>query len=344
MLSGNQSFRKLHLLSKKKTKVEPLPKVEYTSLDDLTNLVRRLSVQIDDLEHWKEETNQHTNANTNTKKPLDQTKVTVQQMKMQPLPALPEPIQNTQHSYISSKPVPDNTVIDPWASYVPQNYAALLQKIEDMESLQKCPNECCASTKIVSSADGVPWPKPIEPFQSASVGYYGNNVQSMNDILDTQYTHWCTLLRCLPLMDSVTSAQVKTVGLYAMREILKCKANQKRDHEHHVDPTPTKLRDSLSYLSFPEKVPTVPIATQDMPSWMSTSETKVELAAPEVPPKESETVFTPTPSGLSSPLLSGKRFHKWMKYKKVNRKANTDTATTPLGQSQTLRKIGSWFF
>jgi hypothetical protein len=329
MLSGNHSFRKLNLLSKKKNKIEPISKTDHASLDDLATLVRRLSVQIEDLENWKEE------SQTDNKYTLEQ------DIKMQPLPALPEPTSNDQlSSYVSSKSAPKTTVIDPWASFVPQNYGALLQKLEDLENRQKCPNACCVSAGVVSSADGVPWPKPVEPFQSASIGYYGNNTQSMNDMLDTQYAHWCTLLRCLPLMDEVTSAQVQTVGLYAMRDILKCKANQKREHPHVPIVTPTKIRDSLSYSSLSEKMPvTIPTATQDMPSWLTSSETKVELST-----TAKETIFTPTPSGFSSPLLAGKRFHNWLKYKKVHRKANTDTATTPLDQSQTLRKIGSWFF
>ncbi|CAO3606852.1 unnamed protein product [Mucor fragilis] len=363
MLANNHSFRKLPLLGGKRSKVEPIttttaPFNGNVSIDDLAFLVKRLSVQIDDLETWKEK------ESTSKQQTSEQ----------QPLPPLPQ--QETQqqhpstHTKRDTKRPPTHTTIDPWASYVPQNYGALLQRLEDIESLQKCPNECCASTGTVSSADGVPWPNPIEPFQTIHTNnassFMGSSQQSLNEMLDTQYTHWCTLMRCLPLMDPVTCAHVKTVGLYAMREILKTKANQKRDFfdQHPIQQqtccsstmaTTTKLRESLSCLSDQGTHAVVPLsgitpANQDMPAWMSTSETKTAIAdiaptPPAVPPKETETTTTPTPSGFPSPtLLNRKRFHKWVKYKKSQRKAHTDTASTPMGQSQTLRKIGSWFF
>ncbi|KAG1085640.1 hypothetical protein G6F42_021315 [Rhizopus arrhizus] len=229
MLSNNHSFRKLNLLGGKRSKVEPITTLSNgnVSIDDLAFLVKRLSVQIDDLETWKEK-------ETASKQQPSEQQPSVQQ----PLPPLPQ--QETQqqqhphtHSQKDTKRPPTHTTIDPWASYVPQNYGALLQRLEDIESLQKCPNECCASTGTVSSADGVPWPNPIEPFQTTHTNntssFMGSSQQSLNEMLDTQYTHWCTLMRCLPLMDPVTCAHVKTVGLYAMREILKTKANQKRD-------------------------------------------------------------------------------------------------------------------
>lgn len=371
MLSNNHSFRKLNLLHKKRSKVEPTVTNENVSLEDIAYLVKRLSVQIGDLETWKEELNK------SKKETESYSSQKIDQLLQQLLPPPPPPPVSQTNQSLSIYPrttnrVPSHTTIDPWASYVPQNYGALLQRLEDIESLQKCPNECCASTGTVTSADGVPWPQPIEPFQSSSSPLYltGSNQQCINDILEIQYTHWCTLMRCLPLMDPVTSAHVKTVGLYAMREILKAKASQKREYDHHQDnyqhthhcstsippkrnpPTSTKLRESMSRLNHseaPALIPCVPTATQDMPTWMSTSETKVgidDAAAPPVPQKETETTTTPTPSGFPSPLFAhtSKRFQKWVKHKKLKRKANTDTATTPMEQSQNLRKIGSWFF
>ncbi|KAL9552607.1 hypothetical protein MBANPS3_003690 [Mucor bainieri] len=344
MLSNNHSFRKLNLLGGKRSKVEPI------------TTPSNGNVSIDDLAFLESASKQQTS-------------------EQQPLPPLPQ--QETQqqqhpHSHMKQdiKRPPTHTTIDPWASYVPQNYGALLQRLEDIESLQKCPNECCASTGTVSSADGVPWPNPIEPFQNTHTNntssFMGSSQQSLNELLDTQYTHWCTLMRCLPLMDPVTCAHVKTVGLYAMREILKTKANQKRDFfdQHPIQQqaccastmaTTTKLRESLSCLSEKGNHTVVPLsaitpAHQDMPAWMSTSETKTAIAdiaptPPAVPSKETETTTTPTPSGFPSPnLLNRKRFQKWVKYKKSQRKAHTETASTPMGQSQTLRKIGSWFF
>ncbi|KAG2206460.1 hypothetical protein INT46_001761 [Mucor plumbeus] len=366
MLSNNHSFRKLHLLGGKRSKVEPITLNSASangnvSMDDLAFLVKRLSVQIDDLETWKEKESAKNK----------QTSESIPKPQQQPLlPPLPQENQYQHYNHKKDnkpKRPPTHTTIDPWASYVPQNYGALLQRLEDIESLQKCPNECCAGTGTVSSADGVPWPAPIEPFQTTnSSSFIGSSQQSLNDMLDTQYTHWCTVMRCLPLMDPVTCAHVKTVGLYAMREILKLKANQKRDLDHHYSlqlqsqqqqtccnstiATTTKLRESLSCLSDKSlPIKTITPAHQDMPAWMSTSETKTAIAElvppPSVPPKETETTTTPTPSGFPSPtLLTRRRFQKWVKYKKSQRKAHTDTTSTPMAQSQTLKKIGSWFF
>lgn len=325
MLSSNHSFRKLNILSKKRSKVDVKPMPRHVSLDDLAFLVKRLSVQVDDL------------VEENQKKANESIPVAIAP------PPLLQGEKDTREDSISKylnpsqHPLapPSHTTVDPWASYVPQNYGALLKRLEDIEMLQKCPNECCASTGTVSSADGVPWPQPLEPFTCSS-----SNDKSMNEMLDIQYTHWCTLLRCLPIMDAVTSAHVKTVGLYAMREILKCKASHRREQDCHANckspvTTSTRLRESMSCLNFDK-----PVEDYIMP----TSETKiaVEETGPTPPPKENETTTTPTPSGFPSPHNS--RFQKWVQYKKVSRKSNTDTSTTPMAQSQTLRKIGSWFF
>lgn len=335
MLSNNHSFRKLNILSKKRSKVDVKPLAKNVSLDDLAFLVKRLSIQVDDL------------VEENQKKAIDA-------IPTQIIPSLPQSNHTRENSiskYLNptQHPLapPSHTTIDPWASYVPQNYGALLQRLEDIESLQKCPNDCCASTGTVSSADGVPWPQPIEPFRTCST----SNEKNLIDMLDIQYTHWCTLMRCLPLMDPVTCAHVKTVGLYAMREILKCKASHKRERDYHAHcPSPvttsTRLRESMSCLNLTEKPLIDSIAaTHDMPTWMSTSETKtaIEPTGPIPPPKENETTTTPTPSGFPSPHHHS-RFQKWVQYKKISRKANTDTSTTPMAQSQTIRKIGSWFF
>lgn len=325
MLSSHPSFKKLNILSRKRAKVDVKPMARHVSLDDLAFLVKRLSVQVDDL------------VEENQKKAASETIAT----KVNPPVDKCHEQEESMNNYIHPQhPLSvSHTTIDPWASYVPQNYAALLQRLEKIEILQKCPNECCASTGTVSSADGVPWPQPIEPFSCSS-----NHDKDMDEMLDIQYTHWCTLLRCLPMMDAVTCAHVKTVGLYAMREILKCKASHKRDQNCHAKcgtTTSTRLRESMSCLNLIERDTIIPL-----------SETKIELdeeVGPIPPPKEdiilpkeNETTTTPTPSGFSSPHHS--RFQKWVQHKRVSRKANTDTTTTPMAQSQTLRKIGSFFF
>ncbi|RCI03454.1 hypothetical protein CU098_012822 [Rhizopus stolonifer] len=101
MLANKSPLRKFKLFHhSKKSKVDPVK--ESISLEDLASLVRRLSVQIEDLE---------------TKSQTEQ----------------------------ENKKALNHTIIDPWASCVPQNYAGLLQRLEDVDMLQKCPNECCAN-------------------------------------------------------------------------------------------------------------------------------------------------------------------------------------------------------
>lgn len=340
MLSSHHSLR--NLLSKKKSKVEPLR--GNASLDDLAFLVKRLSVQVDDLVEEKQRRN-----SVSIETVLSSSIPVVPPVPAIPATSLPAKStltrQNSISRYITPHPLESSihTTIDPWASYVPQNYGALLQRLEDIESLQKCPNDCCASTGTVGSADGVPWPRPIEPFQPAL-----GTEKDWQEYLDIQYTHWCTLMRCLPLMDPVTSAHVKTVGLYAMREILKYKASQKREFDSYMSEstttaaaatTSTILRDSMNCLNLPEKsiVPSVP-----QTAWMSSLETRTAIdsldGGPIPPPKEAN---TPTPS-VQQHYHS--RFQRWVRYKKQSKKSHTDTANTPIHQSQTLRKIGSWFF
>ncbi|RCH80773.1 hypothetical protein CU098_007484 [Rhizopus stolonifer] len=240
MLSGSRRFQK-------KNKVSP----QDVSLNDLATLVKRLSVQVDDL---VEEQQQQQQQQQQQKKSLEA-----------PLFHFP-PI-----------------TVDPWASHVPQNYGALLQRLEDMDT-QPCPNACCSSVSL-STAEGVPWPAPLEPFRSMP--------SDPHDLLDQQYTHWCTLMRCLPLMDPVTSVHVKTVGLYAMREILKMKA-QKQQTSSKIT-----LRNSMSW-GISE---TLPIACMNLPPPSSPSP---------LPPKEAT---TPTP--CISPQKN--RFQKWIKQKTLNK-------------------------
>ncbi|KAG0169157.1 hypothetical protein DFQ30_003912 [Apophysomyces sp. BC1015] len=74
-------------------------------------------------------------------------------------------------------------VIDPWAADVPQAYASLLSKLP--------------STFLQRLDD--------------------------NDPLDTAYAHWSALLQCLPLMDADSQIHVRTIALYAMRQLSESK-------------------------------------------------------------------------------------------------------------------------
>ncbi|KAI8887711.1 hypothetical protein K501DRAFT_151097, partial [Backusella circina FSU 941] len=182
---------------------------ESVSVDDLAILVKRLSVQVDDLEHWVTESNQKTQ----------------------------EPELTTSNTTDSLVLAPHH-IIDPWSSEVPPNYGALLHRLEDIKVLQNCPNSCCSSTATVNCVHGIPWPEPAPPFS----GCCSNEA---DDILNVQYTHWCTLMRCLPLMDPVATSYVKTMGLYAMRDILAAKMAQNNENDA-LSPQSASTRNSLS--------------------------------------------------------------------------------------------------
>ncbi|KAL0091525.1 hypothetical protein J3Q64DRAFT_1635499, partial [Phycomyces blakesleeanus] len=100
--------------------------------------------------------------------------------------------------------------LDPWATHVPTHYAALLDRLQVSCSCTHKRPPC--SSNVVPAKD-VPWLDPIEPFQD----------KKPEDPLRRQYAHWCTLLRCLPFLDSKAQEQVRTVGVHGMREILKYK-------------------------------------------------------------------------------------------------------------------------
>ncbi|KAI8367071.1 hypothetical protein BD560DRAFT_400018 [Blakeslea trispora] len=208
--------KKFKLFPQKKHKITPK---ESLSLEDLTTLVRRLSVQIDELESQKK---------------------------------------------------PAKWIMDPYADSVVQDYARLVRQLEEF-------NPNCQF--VVESAAGLPWPPPV-PIEQ----------QETSSLIETQYTHWCTLLRCLPYLDTTTSHYIKTVALYAMRDIL----------SNNAAPPPPPP---------PPAPPLLLLSTQ--PSTILSS-----------PP---------------SPRYHRYRQQKWMHYKHKKRMADIQV-------SQSLRKIGSWFF
>ncbi|KAI8978083.1 hypothetical protein BDB01DRAFT_852622 [Pilobolus umbonatus] len=151
------SIDKLHQLIKKKKnspKVEPELKHQL-SLDNLTSLVSRLSLQVDDLgKHWADK---------------------------------------------------QETVINPWDGNVTVHYQAILHQLEQ----PICTNKCCHPVHpTVQCVEDIPWP---------------SSVDGSDRLEDRQYFYWCVLMRCLPWMDSATSHYVKSIGTYAMRDILQKK-------------------------------------------------------------------------------------------------------------------------
>ncbi|KAI8150149.1 hypothetical protein BJV82DRAFT_11305 [Fennellomyces sp. T-0311] len=93
----------------------------------------------------------------------------------------------------------DKFIINPLAADVVQAYDTLLQQNEHLT------HHCCCCADMVEAAPGIPWfapyHRPEDPLQAA-------------------YTHWCTLMRCLPVMDTVAQTYVQTIGHFAMRQLM----------------------------------------------------------------------------------------------------------------------------
>ncbi|KAI7866472.1 hypothetical protein BDF14DRAFT_1882625 [Spinellus fusiger] len=128
--------------------------------------------------------------------------------------------------------------MDPWATRVPIEYATLLDSLRTLPCL---PCQCSPPivTPHVVPATHVPWLDPIKPFQSKSI-----------DPLERQYAHWCTLLRCLPLLDPTAKSHVTTVALYGMSEILKLKGSC-AFHHGSTRTASARLGDSMGFMSLP---------------------------------------------------------------------------------------------
>ncbi|KAI9030903.1 hypothetical protein CLU79DRAFT_360958 [Phycomyces nitens] len=135
----------------------------------------------------------------------------------------------------------DERDLDPWATHIPTHYAALLDRLQAVCS---CPNKRPPCSANVLPAKDVPWLDPVEPFQT----------KKPEDPLRRQYAHWCTLLKCLPLLDPTAQAQVCAVGVHGMREILKYKGTGGLSSDVKLGPTEDeneygRLRDSMRFPS-----------------------------------------------------------------------------------------------
>lgn len=168
-------------------------KEENRSVSDLSDIVKRLSHQVDRLETWSEM------GPTKKEAGLDQKA---------------SPFANT-----------GNILIDPLSPEVPEAYEALLQELSRNKPTDRSCNCCAAghlsnsarsSSKIEVSA-GIPW-LPPPPTQSTW--------HTVDDPLRNAYAYWCTLMRCLPLLDTAAQRYIRTIGLYAMRQLLEATQQQ----------------------------------------------------------------------------------------------------------------------
>ncbi|KAJ8658451.1 hypothetical protein O0I10_005804 [Lichtheimia ornata] len=101
--------------------------------------------------------------------------------------------------------------VDPFSMEVLESYEKLLQQEPLLHKQHHCC--CCSATTpgTVTAAPGIPWPLPQQPCRELSTD---------EDPLQAAYTHWCTLMRCLPLMAPSAQTHVRVIGLYAMRQLL----------------------------------------------------------------------------------------------------------------------------
>lgn len=101
--------------------------------------------------------------------------------------------------------------VDPFSMEVLESYEKLLQQEPLLHKQHHCC--CCSATApgTVTAAPGIPWPLPQQPCRELSTD---------EDPLQAAYTHWCTLMRCLPLMAPSAQTHVRVIGLYAMRQLL----------------------------------------------------------------------------------------------------------------------------
>ncbi|KAI7881693.1 hypothetical protein K492DRAFT_194137 [Lichtheimia hyalospora FSU 10163] len=101
--------------------------------------------------------------------------------------------------------------VDPFSMEVLESYEKLLQQEPLLHKQHHCC--CCSATTpgTVTAAPGIPWPLPQPPSRELSTD---------EDPLQVAYTHWCTLMRCLPLMAPSAQTHVRVIGLYAMRQLL----------------------------------------------------------------------------------------------------------------------------
>ncbi|KAI7855180.1 hypothetical protein BDC45DRAFT_568519 [Circinella umbellata] len=199
---------------------------ETTSVHELTDLIGRLTAQLEKLETSKTEKSFAFNNN---------------EQKQQH----PQQQSNNNNSNGSNK---KRVVINPLAADVTQSYEKLLLQNEYLqESIMGHRCGCCSCATstiktskassvndditIVEAAPGIPWFSPyISSSLISSDSGNSNNALSNDDPLHSAYAHWCTLMRCLPSMDPEAQYYIRTIGHYAMRQLLHSMRNCNSDY------------------------------------------------------------------------------------------------------------------
>ncbi|KAI8393767.1 uncharacterized protein BYT42DRAFT_541977 [Radiomyces spectabilis] len=156
------------------------------------------------------------------------------------------------------------------------------------------------------------------------------------DPLDAAYMHWCTLMRCLPFMDTESQTYVRTVSTYAMRHLLRHKkkplpAEPVHDNMITKEPVPS-IHYSSQYLD--------EAARKRADGWVPTPQQCYEpmLSYP-VP-------FSMMPSSTSSPSLRSARpkLRQW--FKRHHRVAPENASVAPkdvtLSSEECDRKSSAW--
>ena len=205
---------------------------ENVSVHELTDLIGRLTAQLEKLETSKVERNLSPNNN--------------EQRQQHPQ----QQSNNNNNSNNSNSNNKKRVVVNPLAADVTQSYEKLLRQDEYLQqSIVGHPCSCCSCAintvgtselpivdediAEVEVAPGIPWFSPYIPSSSSlinSSSANSNNALSNNDPLHSAYVHWCTLMRCLPSMDPGAQYYIRTIGHYAMRQLLHSMRNHNNDH------------------------------------------------------------------------------------------------------------------
>lgn len=112
---------------------------------------------------------------------------------------------------------PSMFFIDPLGPTVQQEYENVLSSVPRSK---RHSSSCCCESKTLEVAAGIPWLPPVS--------VHGAN--EMNP-LQSAYANWCTLMRCLPMMDTTSQTFVRSIGLFAMRQLLH--SIKQHQHMHH---------------------------------------------------------------------------------------------------------------
>ncbi|KAI9270433.1 hypothetical protein BDA99DRAFT_534542 [Phascolomyces articulosus] len=241
---------------------------EIESVHELTNLIGRLTAQLEKLETTKAEKKSNSNNEQEQQQhPQQQSNYNNNSNN----------INNNNNNSTTRKRI----IINPLAADVTQSYDNLIQHNENLkQSMNMGQHHCrccsCANANtstggggtslssvvlphdenspIVEAASGIPWYSPL-------IHNNGSNASNENP-LQVAYTHWCTLMRCLPLLDPAAQYYIRAVGQYAMRQLLHSMQNNGSTLTRPFNNNNNCSRTSSMMLTTPSSPPPPPSCMQ----------------------------------------------------------------------------------